>query len=446
MAPAVGSVHAKIEDVGEQDVGWEVHVATHEGNSVAAGPWRAHTWQLWRLPASPRAYVIVVDIVGVACVIPFSFVEAVRASDLLILALLAAGDVVHIETARHVERLREVAAERYPMVDFKSVWTFAGLLLLPVGLALVLVALTFVYSWARVARCSSAHRWWFSCMTVLLGTVAAWTVLRLLPLDQEDLRGPWGLIVVCLAALTRWTVNHGIVVGVYTLMEPTTSWIRRFLAPVETMLGLGSLAIGAVVAALFMSFPWLIPVLLAPLMVMHRGLLVKQLVAALNTDAKTGLATAACWQAHAARALARARRRHLRLGVLMVDLDEFKRVNDRWGHLVGDQVLQAVADVLADEVRTPGAVGRFGGEEFVVLLDDTGVEEIAGTAERIRARSCAIAVEGTAVPDVSVSIGTACCHDPRIEEIDDLVLAADVALYEAKRAGRNRVCSALPAD
>ncbi len=123
----------------------------------------------------------------------------------------------------------------------------------------------------------------------------------------------------------------------------------------------------------------------------------------------------------------------------MLDLDHFKTINDRHGHLTGDQVLLAVAAALRAEVRSADVLGRFGGEEFVILLPSTNRFDAVTIAERIRHRVGQLMV---AVPDgeigITVSIGVAA--QPRDgQALDPLLAAADRALYVAKEAGRDRV-------
>jgi diguanylate cyclase (GGDEF)-like protein len=133
------------------------------------------------------------------------------------------------------------------------------------------------------------------------------------------------------------------------------------------------------------------------------------------------------------------------LGVLMLDLDHFKSFNDRMGHLVGDQLLRAVADELRSETRPYDLVGRFGGEEFVILLPGVGNAQVEHIADRLRERisRLRVLVDGphdrpTTVGGISVSIGAAVRPDDG-DDIDQLVLAADGALLAAKAAGRDRV-------
>jgi diguanylate cyclase (GGDEF)-like protein len=139
-----------------------------------------------------------------------------------------------------------------------------------------------------------------------------------------------------------------------------------------------------------------------------------------------------------------------------MDLDHFKDVNDHHGHIAGDLVLSAVADALRAEVRDHDLVGRFGGEEFVVLL--AGVEVAAddgvlAIADRIRAHIASLRVEiptpdgPLTVEGLTVSIGAA-VHPGHGEDVGTLMQAADAALYAAKRAGRNtvRLAASPPTD
>lgn len=131
------------------------------------------------------------------------------------------------------------------------------------------------------------------------------------------------------------------------------------------------------------------------------------------------------------------------LSVLMMDLDHFKRVNDRHGHAVGDEVLRAFVDRVRAEVRQADVLIRRGGEEFLLVMPSTGAYEAAMVAERIRARVAATPIPTAAgVPvDLTVSIGVAAWIEG--EGTSELEARADAALYVAKGAGRNRVERAL---
>jgi diguanylate cyclase (GGDEF)-like protein len=193
--------------------------------------------------------------------------------------------------------------------------------------------------------------------------------------------------------------------------------------------------------------PWLLPVLMITPLALQLGLLLPQLQAASRTDSKTGLINVGFWGEVAGRELLRARRLASTVGVLMVDIDHFKRINDRKGHLAGDEVLRAVATTIRDHVRAEDFVGRFGGEEFVVLLPGVGSAEATRIADRVRLGIASLAVElpvtdGEVQPDVvrglAASVGIA-TYPEHARELPALLQAADVALYEAKETGRNKV-------
>lgn len=131
----------------------------------------------------------------------------------------------------------------------------------------------------------------------------------------------------------------------------------------------------------------------------------------------------------------RTRRSHKDLSCIMLDIDHFKRVNDEYGHLLGDEALMEVAARIRSSIRAYDILGRFGGEEFIVVMPETRVDEARVFAERIRNEIKATPIKGI---NVTVSIGTASSedHDTRI---DDIIKRADEKLYEAKSAGRDCV-------
>jgi two-component system, cell cycle response regulator len=139
--------------------------------------------------------------------------------------------------------------------------------------------------------------------------------------------------------------------------------------------------------------------------------------------------------------LMRARRYERDLSLLMFDIDFFKRINDQYGHLAGDHVLRELARVVQERIRREEVFARYGGEEFVILLPETPLQGAAALAENLRARVAnhSFVFQGERIP-VTVSIGTALLGEN--DKVGaDLIQRADEKLYEAKRGGRNRVCS-----
>ena len=155
------------------------------------------------------------------------------------------------------------------------------------------------------------------------------------------------------------------------------------------------------------------------------------------TDALTGLPNRRYFQEYVG-LLGKGRRADDTIGILMIDVDRFKLLNDRHGHAVGDVVLRAVARTIAATVRDVDLPARYGGEEFVVLLRDPSRQVALEVGERIREAVARIDLGAVGVEQVTVSVG-ATVGGGGAERVEDLVAAADRALYRAKRFGRNRV-------
>jgi diguanylate cyclase (GGDEF)-like protein len=158
-----------------------------------------------------------------------------------------------------------------------------------------------------------------------------------------------------------------------------------------------------------------------------------------STDPLTGVANRRHFMERAAAEVERARRSGQALSLLMVDADHFKKVNDTYGHDVGDAVLTALAEALVRNVRPMDVVARLGGEEFAVLLPEASVAMAAESGERLRAAVAALRVpHGDVGVAFTVSIGAAPVA-AAIHGVEEALKAADAALYEAKQSGRNRV-------
>ena len=153
------------------------------------------------------------------------------------------------------------------------------------------------------------------------------------------------------------------------------------------------------------------------------------------TNGLTLLATRRYFMQGIAREFARAERGLSNLfSVLMIDVDEFKKYNDSYGHMAGDKALQNVSYIVRSSLRVADTAGRFGGEEIVVFLAGAGKDRAAEGAGRLRGR-----IE--AESDVTVSVGVA--SFPRDgQNVDELIRAADEAMYRAKQTGKNKVCLA----
>jgi diguanylate cyclase (GGDEF)-like protein len=164
-----------------------------------------------------------------------------------------------------------------------------------------------------------------------------------------------------------------------------------------------------------------------------------QLAQLANTDVLTGVSSRRSFLARLQSELVPARRHDESLSLLMLDIDHFKRVNDEYGHPIGDVVLKQFTAICAGMLRAHDLFGRLGGEEFAIALPHTDVEGARSVAEKIRAAIAQTPI-ATAAGDISitVSIGLAQIHAGQ-HEVDQLIARADKALYEAKHGGRNQV-------
>jgi diguanylate cyclase (GGDEF)-like protein len=169
----------------------------------------------------------------------------------------------------------------------------------------------------------------------------------------------------------------------------------------------------------------------------------EKLLAASRTDLLTGLANRRHFMEAFERELRRSRRHGRSLGCILFDMDHFKRINDTYGHLAGDRVLQAAARILGDHLRAGDLLARWGGEEFVALLPDTDHAGSLAMAERCRLALASTPIDvGDETLHVTASLGLACFPQHDVLRCDDLLRLADGALYEAKAQGRNRTVSA----
>jgi diguanylate cyclase (GGDEF)-like protein len=225
-----------------------------------------------------------------------------------------------------------------------------------------------------------------------------------------------------IAAIILWSFY----VGLYALM-----WFVEPLQPISSGALLGVFLFN--VTVVFFMFSYLSLFYVATVSRSQRAL--RRLA---TTDVLTGLFNRGHMSDLAENEIARLARSGEQLSFLLLDIDHFKQFNDRYGHDTGDRILERLSTVLAQTLREQDFIGRWGGEEFLVVLTDTGNEQALLTAERIRCTAETHSwVFGELELSVTVSVGvTQYCVG---EDLSAVVARADTALYEAKRLGRNRV-------
>lgn len=196
---------------------------------------------------------------------------------------------------------------------------------------------------------------------------------------------------------------------------------------------------------------WLVAAILAPLIISpivaysclslaHRLRATQEaLHTAATTDLLTGIANRRCLLDRAVAVLSSPSQDSRPLSLLLVDIDHFKSINDTCGHAIGDQAIVAVASACRSRLRSIDLFGRWGGEEFLVLLDGSNAEGASRVAENLRAAVEAIRLPNCPHP-LTISIGVATTNDRQNPKVFDLMLSlADQQLYRAKKQGRNRV-------
>lgn len=253
----------------------------------------------------------------------------------------------------------------------------------------------------------------------LLLSVLAQVAAALIALRQVGKAGRYGLAWGCISLALVLMVQR----RVQSLMEYSDS------QPPDTEFTL----VGLAISLLMLGGLWGLRLLFAELRRQEAAL---QTLAA--TDELTGLANRRSMVQRIQHELERGERNPRPTTLLMLDLDHFKGVNDTYGHAAGDAVLRALADLCRSLLRRIDTAGRWGGEEFMVLLPETDGDEALAAAERLRQQlaELAIRVDGQAL-NVTMSVGVATSGPGTT--LDEAVARADQALYEAKNTGRNRV-------
>jgi len=411
-------------------------------------------WAWWQLPPVLRCYVGIV----VLTYLGFAAYAASRttwhAADVAkYLPLLACGIVA--AAAKPGKAYQKGGMVR----DFLTAWTLPVAIVLPPVYAMVTPIPLQMVTQARVHR-GAVYRRAFTAAAIAQSYGIASLVFRTFPSSFAGASIGTGshaltwVLAVAVAEIIGGRGHHFLLLGAIRLSDSTVR-VRDLILDrktwqadlAESDLGIViTVAVGVNVVLALVAVPM---VLLIRRFMMH-----EQLLAQARTDSKTGLLNSATWETEAANEVVRAIRTRSPLSVALIDIDHFKAVNDTHGHLVGDTVLRAVTDAIQEHLRSYDRAGRFGGEEFVVLLPHARQTDAINIAERLRTRIAAMAIPvDESVPDgkhvrLTVSVGVAAL-DEHTKELNDLMAAADAALYQAKQSGRNRTCAlqvGAPAD
>jgi len=398
------------------------------------------TWPLWELPHWLAAFIVLV-VAAHAALIGFALSSlSIRPHDLLVFGVLLAC------AAATVEMRRKQGDSAGVNNDIYGVWELAIAILLPPAYALVAPILPVALIQWRVRR-SVTYRRVYTASSIGLPFGAASVTFHLLagPISGiapgSALRDLAWLAAVLASGLVKTILNKVLIMTAIKGSDPSAPVISELFGPEALYNELAELCIGTLLTFGVAGNIFLAPVALPVLVLLQRSLNHAQLLSESRTDPKTGLLNARTWEREATAEVARAVRARVALAVAVLDIDWFKMINDTYGHLFGDEVLKEIAHSLPGVLREYDSAGRFGGEEFVVLLPYTRAVDAFRIADRIRDHISGLSLrapDGQAV-QVTVSVGVAALDAGSRRELGELLSAADAAMYRAKRDGRNQV-------
>jgi diguanylate cyclase (GGDEF)-like protein len=415
-------------------------VRSIHGRSVRV---RVRSWPIWDLPDWLVAFVSVVVLADVAVFGAAASGATLRAHDLALFGALLVCDVLTVELTRRIGENLGVVKDVY------ATWELPAAMLLPLACVPVLPIVRFALTQWRIRRVPVYRRAFSAAAIGLSYVAAALTFHHLIRLAPGAATHPashalaW-MLCAAACALVQWTVNQ---VLVWTAIKGSNPKVRirdEQFAREPMYNDVAELCVAVIVSfcvassmiALVFAFPFIT--------LLQRSLRHAQLVRDSRADAKTGLLNAATWERQATTEVVRAVRTKTALAIALLDIDRFKVINDTYGHLVGDQVLKEIARTLTSQLRDYDLAGRFGGEEFTLLLPQTRAVDAIRIAERIRSTIAGLSViapgaEGGERVQVTVSIGVAALDSGTDREFAQLMAAADAALYRAKGSGRDQV-------
>jgi len=400
-------------------------------------------WAWWQLPGLLRSYVGLVPVTAFALIGYAASQTTWRSGDLVKFLLLLGCGLISVAATPRIAYTQGALVR-----DFITVWVLPVAILLPPVYAMVApIPLLAMTQW--VIHRGVVHRRVFTACAMGLAYGAASLVFRAFP---ASLAGPslgrgshvltWTLVVAICEILGGRGHNALIVLAV-KISDPTIRLADQELSREALQADFAEFDLGVLITVVVAVNPVLAVFAVPSVLLARRFIMHAQLLAQSRIDTKTGLLNASTWEREATVEIARAVRTGSPLALALVDIDHFKVVNDTYGHLVGDKALRAVTDALRSGLRNYDKAGRFGGEEFVILLPQTREYDALTVAERLRATIAAMTIPvddadpSGRVVQLTISVGVAAL-DGEQRELTDMLAAADSALYYAKETGRNK--------
>ena len=407
----------------------------------------ARAWPLWELPRWLVGYIVAVVATYLVVLAVVSQFYALSPRQIVVFgALLLCG-------AATVELTKRSGENAGLIRDIYGVWELPVAILLPLVYAMLVPVIRLGLTQWRVRRIP-LHRRIFTAAIIGLSYAASGALFHALTRTGfESVVSPvqhptaW-VFAIAAAALMQWAVNSALLLPALKGSDPGVRTRDLLLARESVHNDVAELCVAVLVTLGIAVSPFTIVFALPFVTLLQRSVRHAQLMAASRIDSKTGLLNAGTWEREAASEVARAVRTRTPLALVLIDVDRFKLVNDLHGHLVGDKALRAIARTFKIFLRDYDLAGRFGGEEFALLLPQTSAADARQIAERVRVHIEEMPISVTDEPgaetlQVTVSIGVAALgttwERTTGSQLTDLLAGADRALYQAKNAGRNHV-------
>jgi diguanylate cyclase (GGDEF)-like protein len=400
-------------------------------------------WAWWQLPIVMRLYVGAVPLAAFVVAVYEATHTTWHAIDLGKFCLLVACGLVSVAATPRTAYLQGSMTR-----DFITAWVLPVAVLLPPIFALATpIPLLLITQW-RISK-GVVYRRVFTAAALGLAYSAASELFRAFPVSfaggaiGTGIHAVTWVLAVAACEIVGGRGHRLLILSAIKLADPTSRIRDEALSSDALQADFTEFNLGVLVTIIVGVAP-VFAVLVVPMWLLVRRYMVHpHLLAQARIDTKTGLLNAATWEREATGEVDRAVRTNAPLAIALVDIDHFKMVNDTYGHLVGDRVIRAVTDALRGQLRAYDLAGRFGGEEFIILLPQAKEADALTVAERLRQYVASLRIPIDDQPDcmtfvqLTISVGVAAL-DGANRELTDLMAAADAALYYAKETGRNK--------
>jgi diguanylate cyclase (GGDEF)-like protein len=397
----------------------------------------------WQTPWRLRVYVALVPLAALGLASYSASQTTWHATDLLKFILLLGCGMVSVAATPRTAYIPGGMTR-----DFLTVWVLPVAILLPPVYAMLTPIPLQILTQFRVHR-GVVYRRVFTVAAIAVAYGAASLVFRAFPASfagHSIGTGTHALTFAVAVAVCEIVGGRGhqlLVVGGIKLTDPTIRFTELELNREALQGDFAEFDLGVLITVVVAVNPVLAVFAVPTVLLVRRFMMHAQLLAQSRVDTKTGLLNASTWEREATAEINRAVRTGSPLALALVDIDHFKVVNDTYGHLVGDKALRAVTDALGSQLRSYDLAGRFGGEEFAILLPQAREADALTVAERLRRHIAAMSIpvndgsETGPFVRLTISVGVAAL-DGAGRELTDMLAAADAALYHAKETGRNK--------